>query len=142
MPKIKLNISSCQFLFTFVEKILLLIISLATIAAIIIELKHIYISKNVLLSDLLLLFLYLEIFTMVHLYISEGRVPVRYPIYIAIIALSRYITLAMKELDGSTLIWISLSLFILVTATFLLRIGHYFFPHKPINQDLKEKSFE
>lgn len=49
-------------------------------------------TGQVTLSDLLLLFLYLEILAMVGQYFKTGQIQVRFPIYIAIVALARVIT--------------------------------------------------
>lgn len=111
------------------EKLLLICIALATVVAIGAELLFVIRAQQVLLSDILLLFIYLEVLAMAKLYVEQGRVPVRYPIYIAIIALSRYLILAMKELDGITLLWLSISMLVLVLATLGLRFGHYYLPY-------------
>ena len=51
------------------------------------------------LKDLLLLFIYLEIIAMIQIYYEQHRLPIRFPIYIAIVALSRYIILDSKSLE-------------------------------------------
>lgn len=62
---------------------------------------------EVLLQDILLLFIYLEIFTMVGLYFSSGKLPVRYPVYIAMVAIARYIIIGLKDINS----WTMLALF-------------------------------
>lgn len=67
----------------------LLIIAIATIIAVGIEVKSMNEAKTVTLADLLLLFIYLD----------SGKLPVRMPLYIASVALARYMILDMKSLD-------------------------------------------
>jgi len=114
----------------FFEALLLTAISIATVIAIFQEFKHIYDIRSVMLSDILLMFIYLEVLAMVQQYITMGKIPVRYPIYIAIIAIARYVTLAMKELDGVQIVWLALATLILAGATVLIRIGHFYWPYK------------
>ena len=47
----------------------------------------------------MLLFIYLEVLAMVAIYLDSGKLPVRMPLYIAIVALARYMILDMKSLD-------------------------------------------
>jgi protein PsiE len=54
---------------------------------------------TVTLADLLLFFIYLEVLAMVAIYLESGKLPVRMPLYIAIVALARYMILDMKSLD-------------------------------------------
>jgi len=58
-----------------------------------------YEARTVTLADLLLLFIYLEVLAMVKIYLASGKSPVRMPLYIAIVALARYMILDMKSLD-------------------------------------------
>jgi protein PsiE len=67
---------------------------------------------------------------MLGLYYREGKLPVRYPIYIAIVALARYIVLGMKEMDSTTLVAITGSVVLLTVALLLLRYGQHRFPYK------------
>ncbi|MBD1391451.1 phosphate-starvation-inducible PsiE family protein [Neiella sp. HB171785] len=113
-----------------IEKALLVFIALATLIAIAIEIRHIIDSQHVHLSDILLLFIYLEVMAMSRLYAELGRVPVRYPIYIAIIALARYLTLATKEMAALSVFWIAMAMFVMVLATIGLRLGHRYFPYE------------
>lgn len=119
---------------TVVEKILLVLICLATVIAIGIEVNHLVTAQIVLLSDILLMFIYLEVLAMSRFYVEQGRVPVRYPIYIAVIALARYLTLAMKEIQALDLFWIALTMVVLVIATLGLRVGHKYLPYERISQ--------
>ena len=117
-------------LLQWVENLGLLIILAATLAAGFSEVQAMLAVGRVTLADLLLLFLYLEIITMLGLYYKEGKLPVRYPIYIAIVALTRYIVLGMKEMDKFTLIAITGAILMLTLSALLLRFGQTRMPYK------------
>lgn len=119
-------------IYHIVEAILLVAITLATLFAIGNEFLHVFTEQSVLLTDILLMFIYLEVLSMVQQFVTNGKIPVRYPIYIAIMAIARYITLGMKELDGVFVVWLSLSALILAIATIVIRVGHYFWPYETI----------
>ncbi|HTJ97040.1 MAG TPA: phosphate-starvation-inducible PsiE family protein, partial [Rhodocyclaceae bacterium] len=76
-----------------VEFISLLVIAFATTVAIYDEVMIMVLAKKVQLSDLLMMFLYLEILAMVSRYLQSGELPVRFPLYIGIVALARYLIL-------------------------------------------------
>ncbi len=61
-------------------------------------------NARVTLADLLLMFLYLEILTMVGLYFESGKLPVRFPLYIAMVAMARYVIVDIKEMDNIRLL--------------------------------------
>jgi protein PsiE len=113
----------------FAEWIGLLIISLATVVAIGQETWGMVVRHGVLLQDILLLFIYLEILTMTGLYFSSGKLPVRYPIYIAMVAIARYIIIGMKEMDGWTMVALALAILILGLAVIVIRYGHMRLPY-------------
>lgn len=113
----------------YIEWFGLLIISIATLIAIGQEVYVMVMVQTVKLQDILLLFIYLEILTMVGLYFTSGKLPLRYPIYIAIVAITRYITIAMKELSDSTIISLSLAILILALAVLVIRYGHLRLPY-------------
>lgn len=87
-------------------------------------------NAKVTLADLLLMFLYLEVLTMVGLYYSSGKLPVRFPLYIAMVALARFVILDVKELDVWHLIGISGSILLLAGAVLVIRYGHVRFPYE------------
>lgn len=107
----------------FVERVGLVLITLATIVAIGQELFIVIKQGKVELHDILLLFIYLEILTMVALYFTSGKLPVRYPIYISIVAITRFIVLGMKELNALDIIWLAVAILLLTIATIVLRYG-------------------
>ena len=114
----------------FVERAGLVLITLATIVAIGQELYAIYLQARVELHDILLLFIYLEILTMVALYFTSGKLPVRYPIYISIVAITRFIILGMKEMNALEIIYLAGAILLLTIASLVLRYGSSKLPYK------------
>ncbi len=112
------------------EWIGLLVITVATLIAIGQEIYLMLAQSRVLLPDILMLFIFLEILTMVGLYFTSGKLPLRYPIYIAIVAISRYISIGMKEMDGWMIISLSLAILILALAVLAIRYGHTRMPYE------------
>lgn len=77
----------------------LVVVAIATLVAIGIEIDIMVDNRYVSLTDLLLLFIYLEVLTMVAVYYESGELPIKIPLYIAIVALARYLILDMKNID-------------------------------------------
>ena len=117
-----------------IEYLVLFIIALATIFAIGEEILHMFAIKTVELADLLLLFIYLEVLAMVVNYIESGKLPIRMPLYIAIVALARYLILDMKGMDDWRILAISFSTIVLATTVIVIRWGQLKMPY-PKNQD-------
>lgn len=113
----------------FVENIGLLVIGIATVFAMGNETLNMARAMQVSLSDLLLLFLYLEVLAMVGLYYHNGKLPVRFPLYIAMVALARYLILDMKSMDDWRMLAVTGSILMLTAAVFLIRYGHVRFPY-------------
>jgi len=107
----------------------LLVISIATVVAIGQETWEMVLARKVLLQDILLLFIYLEILTMVGLYFKSGKLPLRYPIYIAMVAIARYIIIGMKQLDGWTILAFAGAILVLALAVVAIRYGHTRLPY-------------
>lgn len=107
----------------------LLLITIATIVAIVQEIQTILLRHRVELQDILLLFIYLEVISMVALYLTSGKLPVRYPIYIAIVAIARFIILDLKDLAAFDVIWFAVSMLVLTIAALVLRYGHAKYPY-------------
>jgi protein PsiE len=55
--------------------------------------------------------------------------PVRFPIYIAIVALARYLVLDMKSLDIWRMLGVTASVLLLAIAVLVIRYGHARFPY-------------
>lgn len=115
-----------------VEHFVLIIIAIATIIAIGQEIVHIVTNARVDLADLLLLFIYLEVLAMVANYAESGKLPVRMPIYIAIVALARYLILDMKAMDDWRIITIAVSMLFLAVTVIIIRWGQLKLPYPRI----------
>ena len=79
--------------------------------------KEIFIMATTLditVNRILNFFIYLEIMQMVSIFFQTGRIPVRYPLYISMIGLARYISL--ENLDGKEAVFITGSVFLISLA--------------------------
>ena len=97
------------------------VILIATSIAFILEIMHMVEIKNVNLPDLLLLFIYLEVFGMVTSYWRSLTIRLTYPLFIAITALSRLIILQKKDIDPSTLVYEAGAILLLAVAIVILK---------------------
>ena len=107
-------------LLDLIEKLLLILIMLATLVAAGAEIMHMVRYQKVELSDLLLLFIYAEVMGMLAAYYNSNRIPVTLPLIIAMTALSRMIILQSKELDKIVLIFESGSILLLSIAALIM----------------------
>lgn len=114
---------------TLVENIGLIIIAVSTVIAVGIEIKSMITARNVTLADLLLLFIYLEVLAMVAIYLQSGKLPVRMPLYIAIVALARYMILDTKNMDNWRMLVVAGSILLISLAVLAHRYGHTQFPY-------------
>jgi len=114
----------------FVEDIGLIIIAVSTVIAVGIEITSMVEARTVRLADLLLLFIYLEVLAMVAMYLETGNLPVRIPLYIAIVALARYLILDMKSLDTWRMVGVAGAILLISFAILVHRYGHTKFPYK------------
>lgn len=112
-----------------IELLGLTIISIATLVAGGIEVMKMVETMKVTLADLLLLFIYLEVLTMVGIYLKSGALPVRMPLYIAMVALARHMILDMKEMSEWALIATAVAILVLAGAVLLIRYGHFRLPY-------------
>ncbi len=113
----------------------LIIVAIATLFAIGLEVSVMINAQKVALADLLLMFIYLEVLAMVAIYLESGKLPVRMPLYIAIVALARYMILDMKNLDTTRLLGIAASTLIFAVTVFIIRYGHIKFPYAKKESD-------
>lgn len=121
--------SSGHKILTWVRLAGLLVIAVCTVIAVGFELSSMIEARTIALADLLLLFIYLEVLEMVAVYLECGKLPVRMPLYIAIIALARYLILDIKGLDKWSVLTVAGATLILALAILVLRYGHIRFPY-------------
>jgi protein PsiE len=113
-----------------VEDAGLFLILIATIIAIGQEVWRMLVVHRVELTDLLLLFIFLEVITMVESYWRLGKLPVRIPLYIAMVALARYLILDTSDAHNIHALFITGAILILALTVFVIRFGHLKFPYQ------------
>jgi len=81
-------------------------------------------------SDLLLMFIYLEIGAMVGIYFNTNHMPVRFLLYIAITALTRHMVDMMSHapVDVWQMLTVAVSILIISISVILIRFGSWKFP--------------
>ena len=120
--------------FDVIEKIILIILLVATITAIGQEIQKVFLTGLVSLADILLLFIFLEVIGMIKEYYVTNRIAISHPIFIAITALARLIILQRKDFDPVILIYEAGAILILSLAILALRARKIaFFRPKKIN---------
>jgi protein PsiE len=122
-----------QRLLQIAEHIGLLVIAIATVIAMASEVASMVREARVALSDLLLLFLFLEVLAMVGAYYRSGKLPVRFPLYIGMVALARYLVLDIKGMEDWRMLAVTGSILLLTVAVLVVRIGHVRYPY-PSNE--------
>jgi protein PsiE len=75
------------------------------------------------LDDILLLFIYLELGTMVGIYFKTDRLPVLFLLYVAITALTRFLVVDIKDLPVVSLLVGTGSILVLTFAALVLQIA-------------------
>lgn len=105
------------------------IIAIATVVAAIGEINVMLEAGMVTLPDLLLMFLYLEVLAMVSVYYRQGRLPIRFPLYIGMIALARYLIIDMKNISELRMLVVAGAILLLAFAVLVVRYGHVKLPY-------------
>ena len=105
-----------------IQLVAVLFVLFSTIVAFFLEVKDMYIRKDIDLADLLLMFIYIEVIGLVRSYWETRSIRISYPLVIAITALARFIILQDKEGDPSNLIYISTAILIVAIATVVIRL--------------------
>lgn len=105
------------------EAVGLIVIAIATVIAGVQEVQLMWSHGKVTLADLLLMFIYLEVLAMVGLFYSSGALPVQVPIFIAIVALARYLILDTKELHDWRVLSIAAAICLLAISALMVRRG-------------------
>lgn len=118
-----------QNVLALVEHLGLGVIAIATVVAAAGEVKLMLDAGTVTLPDLLLLFLYLEVLAMVSVYYRQGKLPIRFPLYIGMIALARYLIIDMKNISELRMLVIAGAILLLAFAVLVVRYGHIKLPY-------------
>ncbi len=94
------------------------------------EISLMFKAGTVTLADILLLFIYLEVLAMVSVFITSGEFPVRIPLYIGIVALTRHVIIDMSHMSNATLLSIGGTVIMLATAALIIKICRTQFAEK------------
>lgn len=81
------------------------------------------------ISDLLLLFMYLEIVSMVETYWRIGKLPVRMPLYIAMVGIARHLMADTAFQSPLAMISGAGAIVLLALGVLIVRYGHTRFPY-------------
>ena len=112
---------SISTIISFIEKAILILIVVLTVGAVFVELRVVWDKGTIQIADILLLFLYTEVISMVGLFYRSQAIPVMYPLFIAITALSRLIVLQSKEMAPETILFEAAAILIRGIAALALR---------------------
>ncbi|NWG76164.1 MAG: phosphate-starvation-inducible PsiE family protein [Rubrivivax sp.] len=118
-----------QTALSLLEHVGLGVIAIATVVAAAGEVGVMLEAGAVTLPDLLLMFLYLEVLAMVSVYYQQGRLPIRFPLYIGMIALARYLIIDMKNIGELRMLVVASAILLLAVAVLIVRYGHVKLPY-------------
>lgn len=137
MPEQRMIRSAGMKIIPLIEDVGLLLILLATLVAGAQEIISMVMIRRVAVSDLLMLFIFMEVISMVSIYWRLNKLPVRMPLYIAMVSLARYLILDSGELhqvEAGRDIFISLAILVLAITVLVVRYGHLKFGY-PESED-------
>ena len=75
------------------------------------------------LDDILLLFIYLELGTIVGIYFKTDRLPVLFLLYVAITALTRFLAVDIKDLSIESVLAVTGSILVLTLAALVVQVA-------------------
>ena len=122
MGEEKKSVDGVHWLTAASEKVLLVIIGVATCIASLQHLYQMYLLQEIVLADLFMLFIFTEILAMVAAFYSSKRIPVTLPIIIAIAALCRLSVMQNKDMDALIIIAEASAVLILAGAAYLMSL--------------------
>lgn len=122
----------------WVERLGLALVTVATFASLSHELSRMWQAGLVGLGDILQLFLYLEVFAMINSYFGSGKIPMRYPIYIAMVALARHLLLDLKDISETHMLAVSGSIIMLALSVLIMRFGHTRLPYDDVPEQKRD----
>lgn len=107
----------------------LVIALIATLVAAGQEVVHMWHNGRVGVTDLLLLFIFLEVISMIEAYWRAGKLPVRMPLYITMVALARHLMLENQVLGWQDTLGYAAAIVLLAVAVLVVRYGHLRLPY-------------
>ncbi len=105
------------------EHAVLAIVAVLTLAAVGFEIAKVIERQTVVIADILLLFLYTEVLSMVAVYMESRRLPFVYPVLIASTALARLIVLQGKDMAPENVLYEAVAIAVLAVAMILMRLA-------------------
>ena len=124
MEKIKKLKFDWYSFITLMEKSLLVVIAFLTAYAVLVEIISVVSIRAVKLTDLLLLFIYIEVIGMIGAFWGSKTIRITYPLLIAITALSRLIILQDKDSASINLIYQGSAILLLALSVFFLKLRY------------------
>ena len=113
----------------------LIIITIATAVAIVAEGYDMFATKSIGLANLLLLFLFIEILSMVRQYsLGQHELKLKTPLVITVVAVARYLIINMEHLTSKWILLTSVSILILTIALLISR------QIKGLHDDIEEEN--
>ena len=106
--------------FRAIERTLLVVIAVMTLAAATFEIQRIILTQSVNLADILLMFLYTEVIGMITVFYGGKESPFVYPIFIAITALARLIVLQGKTMAPEKIVYEASAILLLALAAVVI----------------------
>ncbi len=103
-----------------VERLLMAVVVAMTIGGAISEIILVYEARAINLADILLMFLYAEVISMVTVFYANRNAVFVYPIFIAITALARLIILQGKDMAPENILFEALSILLLTIAALVI----------------------
>ncbi|POR48863.1 protein PsiE [Paraburkholderia eburnea] len=116
----------------------LFIIGIGTVAAMVHLIWRMMNSDGVSLTDLLLMFLYLEVFAMVGQYLKAGQLPVRFPLYIAMVSIARDLILRAGMNTELHLLASAGAIVLIALGVLMIRYGQYKYPSDTVEQKAED----
>jgi protein PsiE len=113
-----------------VEDLGLFVILVSTVIAMSNVVWIMFEARNVELKDLLLLFILLEVVTMVDNYWRLGELPVRIPLYIAMVSMARFLILDTGDAHNEHALFITGAILLMALSVLVVRYGHVKFPYE------------
>lgn len=108
-------------LLTYGQAAALIAIAVAALAGIGLAVAEMIAARQAGLAELLLLFLYVEILSMVKCSaLGTREIPIHTPIMLAVVAVARYIVVDVEHIEGSFLVMASAAILILVCALWVI----------------------
>lgn len=106
--------------FRAIERVLLVVIAVMTLAAAAFEVERVVMARSVNLADILLMFLYTEVIGMIAVFYGGKESPFVYPIFIAITALARLIVLQGKTMAPENIVYEASAILLLALAAVVI----------------------